>query len=224
MTAHSCTGTNDRSYSCADVSTADVQIRSISRVIKVEVLPANHPSPAVCSGVFSAGVQLTFLLRYKLLWQSSSFNYSFNLMLRGTNSNIFRWWILELSDWHPEQNTSKKSEMSDLTQSQGVPVSLPPFSLLIHLGEQLVWIQSCEPQIKTDIWWGQVCLFHPACKYAKLSNFPKYKNLLPEKERVLSLSIKSRLYVCRFSFACSVCCCNSSPVIFSLSYLFGCHL
>lgn len=100
----------------------------------------------------------------------------------------------------------------------------PSFSLLIHLGEQLVWIQSCEPQIKTDIWWGQVCLFHPACKYAKLSNFPKYKNLLPEKERVLSLSIKSRLYVCRFSFACSVCCCNSSPVIFSLSYLFGCHL
>lgn len=53
MTAHSCTGRNDRSYSCADVSTADVQIRSISRVIKVEVLPANHPSPAVCSGVFS---------------------------------------------------------------------------------------------------------------------------------------------------------------------------
>lgn len=85
MTAHSCTGRNDRSYSCADV-----QIRSISRVIKVEVLPANHPSPAACSGVFSAGVQLTFLLRYKLLWQSSSFNYSFNLMLRGTNSNIFR--------------------------------------------------------------------------------------------------------------------------------------
>lgn len=51
-----------------------------------------------------------------------------------------------------------------------------------------------------------MCLFHPACKYAKLSNFPKYKNLLPEKERVLSLSIKSRLYFCRFGFGCSVCC------------------